>query len=214
MVVCGWEIAYSVQGMCGLCKLCVCVCVCVSLCLHVYICNCMLLPLVIAAAESEEHLPPAEGAKVSFWIHPGVHQAAGEVQLLLLPLPFLPSIILSLTSQNLNLKQSKQVFLCRTVFHSKCPRRLGFGTYWLQRVKRWTCALSEHFYQPAVCEARSQLVLWLLYVLHVCCLYTCILVWCVHSSHVPNSYVTYIIAVWCHFGWLDGCFEYKCSYYE
>jgi len=65
--VCVDERQHIVYKVCVGCVNCVCVyvCVCVSLCLHVCICNCMLLPLVFAAAESEEHLPPAEGAKVS-----------------------------------------------------------------------------------------------------------------------------------------------------
>ena len=66
VVVCVW-MRDSIIIVYKVCVGCVnCVCVCVSLCLHVCICNYMLLPLVIAAAESEEHLPPAEGAKVSF----------------------------------------------------------------------------------------------------------------------------------------------------
>ena len=41
-------------------------------------------------------------------------------------------------------------------------------------MKRLTFDLSEHFYQPAACEARSQLVLRLLTFSMSVCLYTCI----------------------------------------
>jgi len=62
----------------------------------------------------------------------------------------------------------------------------------------------ECFYQPAAREVRSRLVLRLL-----CCFRVCWYIYmCVHTYHVRNNYVTYIVAMRpsVDFGSLDSCF--------
>ena len=62
------------------------------------------------------------------------------------------------------------------------------------------------FFQLAMRFPHGWLVLRLLYVLRIYLLY---LGQCIHTSHMPNSYSMYIVAVRRYFGQLDGCFEYS-----
>jgi len=56
----------------------------------------------------------------------------------------------------------------------------------------------QRIYQPATCFARGQLVLRLLCIFRVCIYVSS----CVHTYHVHNNYITYIVAMQPYSSWI------------